>query len=395
MLAPDSDPVHIQSEMNEGCRPKIAVLGAGGFVGSRLVKLSGMSGRFHVLPVLRSFRGLSRLSSAVPDSRVIDTSNPEAVIETLRGCDTVVNLTMGDQLSIVGDTKLLYEACRCARVKRLIHLSSAVVFGRVTEPTLTDDSQPDVKSWMLYARGKAEAEVWLGEQMRSKEVAVVVLRPGLIWGPGSNWSEMVGDQLLHGSAVLSNEGDGIANLIFVDNLARIIMAVAARENGPSGFYNVADNETVTWKQYYLELAARLGYKKENICLWPDGKIRLGMKHAVEWALEQPALNKLAKGILKRSSPATKAMLKAKLKSPPAPPGGEGVPKGPPRLSRAHWVLQNTVNRLPTTKVHGQYGPLELVSFPQALEITSAWLKFAGFAAPSDEPELKQDVSFAI
>jgi hypothetical protein len=54
---------------------------------------------------------------------------------------------------------------------------------------------------------------------------------------------------------------------------------------------------------------------------------------------------------------------------------------PPRLTRANWVLENTVRRLPMAKIHHDYGPLELVSFDQALDTTAAWLRFAGFANP--------------
>ena len=196
---------------------------------------------------------------------------------------------------------------------------------------------------------------------------------------------MVGDQLLHGKAVLSNGGEGIANLIFVDNLVRIILAIACRRDGPSGFYNVADNETVTWRQYYSGLAARLGYPSDAVCLWPDSRLRVKPKHAIEWALEQPALLASAKWLLKRLGPRPKAVLKAKLKGAPGPPSGSAVPSGPPVLSRAHWVLQNTGYRLPTAKLHQDFGPLDLIPFDRALDITSVWLKFVGFSAPTRVP----------
>jgi nucleoside-diphosphate-sugar epimerase len=200
---------------------------------------------------------------------------------------------------------------------------------------------------------------------------------------------MVGDQLLHGSAVLSNGGKGIVNLIFVDNLVRIILAVASRLSGPSGFYNVADNETITWQRYYTELATGLGYSSEVVSLWPDSRFRLKPRHAVEWALEQPVLFGLAKRVLKRLGPGAKAVLKAKLKGAPEPPGGVAGPPGPPILSRGHWVLHNTVHRLPAIKVQRDFGPVELISFEEALKTTVAWLKFAGFGATTQVANVSQ------
>jgi hypothetical protein len=292
-------------------------------------------------------------------------------------------------MRILEDTRLAYHACVAAGVRQLIHLSSAMVFGRAIDPAINDDSPPDTRSWMLYARGKASAEVRLGEQMGKGPVQVVVLRPGLIWGPGSNWAEMVGDQLLHGSAVLSNGGKGIANLIFVDNLVRIVLAVASRLNGPSGFYNVADNETVTWQQYYGGLAKRLGYPPQAVCLWPDSRFRMKPKDVVEWVFEQTAVFALKKWILQRLGPDRKAFLRNKLnRAPePLPPGGKTRAAGAPVHGRAQWVVQNTVRRLPTTKLHREFGPLDLLSFKEALDTTAEWLKFAGFAAPNSVSSL--------
>jgi len=363
--------------------PKLAVLGGGGFAGTRLVQLNEAIGKFEVIPILRSYRGLARLGRALAKARVVETTKIEVLNKALTGCQTVVNMTMGDELRARADIELLHAACVQAVVRQLIHISSAVVFGRVTDPTVHDDSPPDTGSWMLYARGKAQAEVWLRSQIGKSPFQIIILRPGLIWGPGSNWSDMVGDQLQHGSAVLSNQGAGIANLIFVDNLAKIIMAVASRIESPSGFYNVADLETVTWRQYYTELSQRLGYPEESVTLWPDNRLRLRAKHVIEWAVQQPLIYANSKAILKRLGPDIKEALKAKLKGTPQPPGPKRA-SGPPILSRASWALQNTLNRLSTKKIHQDFGPLDLVPFPQALDMTAASLKFGGFAARGAE-----------
>jgi len=379
----------MNKESNSDPRLRLTVLGGGGFVGARLSQLAALSGRCRTVPVLRSYRGLARLGFLIGDACVTDTGSLGALTQAVKGSHTVVNLTLGDQLRIVQDTQLIYAACLNAGVRQLIHISSAVVFGRVTDPSISDDSPPDTHSWMLYARGKAKAEVWLREQMTKGALQVVVLRPGLIWGPGSNWAEMVGDQLLHGNAVLSNGGKGIANLIFVDNLVRAILAVASRPQGPSGFYNVADAETVTWQRYYSGLATGLGYAPETVILWPDGRLRLKQRHAVEWALEHAPLYGFAKWLLRRLGPVARAVLKARLKGTPEPPDGKAGPLRAPVLSRAHWVLHNTVHRLPILKFQREFGPVELIPFEVALEMTAAWLKFVGFGAPAPFAKVSQ------
>lgn len=379
----------MNKEPNSDPRRTLAVLGGGGFVGARLTQLAALSGQFKTVPVLRSYRGLARLASVIGDACVTDTGSLEALSQALKGSHTVVNLTLGDQLRIVQDTQLIYAACLKAGVSQLIHVSSAAVFGRVEDPSISDDSPPDTHSWMLYAREKAKAEGWLGAQLNKKPMRVVVLRPGLIWGPGARWSEMVGDQLLHGKAVLSNGGKGIANLIFVGNLARVILAVASRPQGPSGFYNVADKETVTWEHYYAGLAKRLGYRPQAVCLMPDNRLRIGVNHAVEWALEQAPFYWVATRIWKRLGTGPKAVLKARLKGAPEPPRNQAEPGPPPKPSRGLWAVHNTLHQLPSTKVQRDFGPVELISFNEALDTTAAWLKFAGFSAPASVAKLSQ------
>jgi nucleoside-diphosphate-sugar epimerase len=366
------------SKVND--RPTVVVLGGGGFVGARLAQMNSIAGSFKLVPLLRSYRGLARLGYVVPDACVADTKNEEALFKSFQGAQTVVNMTMGDTLGILADTQLVYSACARAGVRQLIHISSAVVLGRVTDPATHDDSPPDTKSWMLYARGKANAEVWLRGQFGKNAMQIVVLRPGLIWGPTSNWSEMVGDQLQRGKAILSNKGEGIANLIFVDNLAKIILAVAARPEAVSGFYNVADREVVSWKDYYTELAKRIGYDPASVVLWPGSRLRIRSRHVIEWALEQAFLFRLAKNLQGRLGPVIKRVIKEKLRGSPEPPGGLITRGVPPILSRATWVLHNTVNRLPAEKVIQDFGPLELIPFAQALDATAKWLKYAGYSA---------------
>jgi len=161
---------------------QITVLGGGGFVDARLVQLASDSVEFQALPVLRSFRGLARLGVFVPFSRVIDSKDLDLLIEAFKGSATVVNLTMGDQMRILADTQLVYTPYVKSGVRQHIHLSSAVVFGRVKDHSIHDDPPPNARSWMLYAREKAMAEVWLRNQLSQRQIRLVILRPGLIWG---------------------------------------------------------------------------------------------------------------------------------------------------------------------------------------------------------------------
>jgi hypothetical protein len=191
---------------------------------------------------------------------------------------------------------------------------------------------------------------------------------------------MVGDQLWRGTAVLSNNGEGIANLVYVDNLVRMILVVATAPNGPSGFFNVADRETVSWSEYYRALAGRLGYGPTAVRLSPERKLRLSVGLVVEWCSQQRPIIKTAKNLPKLLMDIIKSILQKRTLTKPTPYAHMGGrPAGRLYLSRKTWELQNTVRKLPADKIFRDYGKIDLVPFDQAVATTATWLRFAGFA----------------
>lgn len=364
---------------------RVAVVGGGGFVGSRLIALGRIETPFTMIPVLRSFRGLGRLGPDGEGAVIIETRDLAALTAALRGCEAVVNATSGDVLHIEEDTKTIVKACRNAGVKRLIHISSTIVFGRVADSKIDDDSPTNMHAWNLYARNKARAEAWLHTQMGGGSLQIVVLRPGLIWGPGSMWARMVGEQLWQGNAILSNNGRGIANLVYVDNLVRMILTVVGKRLGQSGFYNVADCETVTWCEWYRALAGRLGYPISDVRLSPSSRLHLSPALVIEWCSNRGRLMRWAKQMPKGLLDIVKRILRSMAPSRPVPfrqlIGGSQIPL---RLSRSILDIQNTAHRLPTEKFQRDFGPLKLISFEQATETTGIWLRCVGFAMAENE-----------
>ncbi len=362
----------------------IAILGAGGFVGSRFVQMGVAAGRRDIVPVVRSCRSLARLSKYGLQHRWGEIARPETIRPAIRGCRVVVNLTVGDYSEIAANSAALYEACVAEQVRLLIHMSSAEVFGRAENPNLTDDSEPDLRHWMAYARGKGQAELVLRSRMDSAPLAIVVLRPGLVWGPGSTWIVEPAGDLLNQQAFLADGGAGICNLIFVDNLISAIMRVAQHPTPPSGFYNVADRETVTWADYYRELAGRLGVPFDRVSHLNSGKYTPNLRERVEEWRQRKIVKRIEGAIPSGSKPVLKQQLRRAWNLVHAHPNGT-CPK--PRVTRALWHLQHTRYKLPTAKFEKVFGNTQEFTFMQAMDKTSAWLRFAGFTlSPSERGE---------
>jgi nucleoside-diphosphate-sugar epimerase len=361
----------------------IAVLGGGGFLGARLLEYARLAGEEHWLPVIRSPRSLARLSRLGTASwRKANAADVTSLAEAFAGCQTVVNVTLGDTHTMLAETETIWKACVAAKVRRLIHLSSAVVFDRVQDPATHDDSAPVADHWMYYARAKAACERFLQSQSGGPEV--VILRPGLIWGPGSPWSHLPARQLDRGGMWLAQEGQGVCNLVHVDNLVKCIRMVAAAGGNPTGAYNVGDPGEITWHRYASGVAAALGYPAERVLTVPRGPLAFHRGLVVEWLKQQPWFYRSSKWALKRMSGEAKSRLKSLLPwlaggtfQAPVPTDVKAA-MSPPRFSREQWSLQSTERRLGMEKFVSVFGDPQLMSFEEGLARTARWLQFAGY-----------------
>jgi nucleoside-diphosphate-sugar epimerase len=232
---------------------RVLVLGGTGYVGSRLCALLRDSG--WAIPVSASAR---RRASGFESLRV-NTRDAAAMRLALAGVDAVVNCVAGDALSIAQGAKVLAHAATAAGRPRLVHLSSMSVYGRVEGRVDENTALDPSLGW--YGRSKCEAERHIEGYAASGGTAVI-LRPGCVWGPGSQlWVGRTGRWLQSGRlGDLGIAGDGWSNLVHVDDVCRAIMA-ALRSRHPLGqvrTYNLAASDSPRWNEYFVDLALAIG-----------------------------------------------------------------------------------------------------------------------------------------
>lgn len=352
----------------------IAVIGAGGFVGARLVERSALLGDPPLVPIVRTWRSQGRLARFGVRTVRGDAGDSASLVPLLNGCGMAVNLTMGDDKRILGDVQTLHAACRQAGVPLLVHMSSAEVFGRAEDPGLAENSAPDGRHWMAYGRAKAAAEAWLRSQADGP-VKIVILRPGLVWGPGSGWLAGPARELLDGTAFLFNQGRGICNLIHVDNLIEHVVQLARTEDVESGVFNVADPDTVTWADYYNAIAREIGADPTAITMLSEADFREGTRAKLLRLGKSPA----ATAIKRRMSGAVKVRLKQQLQDLFSPPLTVSRPVDPKHsVSKQFWWIQGTVQKVPSGAFAQTYPDVQLRPFAELMAAAGSWLRYAGF-----------------
>ena len=232
---------------------RVLVLGGSGYVGSRLCAMLRDSGWAE--PV----SGSSRSQASGVASLRVDTRDAGALAVSLRGMDAVVNCVAGSAAAIAGGAQALVQACLAAGCKRIVHLSSMAVYGTL-EGAVREEAPSD-PSLGWYARAKCEAESHMAAFARAGG-RVVTLRPGCVWGPGSElWVGRIARFLRAGRlGDLGAAGDGWSNLVHVDDVCGSILA-ALRLPQPDGeirTYNLAAPDSPRWNEYFMDLALAIG-----------------------------------------------------------------------------------------------------------------------------------------
>jgi nucleoside-diphosphate-sugar epimerase len=146
-------------------------------------------------------------------------------------------------------TRLLLERARAAGVRRVVHLSSAAVYGeaagRVVETTAP------VGALTPYAESKLITE-GLCRDAAAAGLDTVILRPPLIYGPfGETWTVAYANRLVSGRwKTLGAAGAGRCNLLYVGDLVRAVQAALTARTEPGRAFNVNGPEIPTWNEYF-------------------------------------------------------------------------------------------------------------------------------------------------
>jgi len=356
---------------------KIALVGASGFVGTRMVEKWRLDEVFEVVPVVRSYSSLAVLARFEIPWQVCDVLDPAALAKAFAGCEAVVHAAIGDPGQIVQMAESIYRAAEMAHVKRLVVLSSASVHGQAP-PVSTDETSPlHERHVMAYNTAKVRAERILQRLSAQGSVEVVMLRPSVVYGPRSRWIADTANQLMEGSACLIRGGEAICNGIYVDNLIQAVELALRVPQAAGEAFLVGDAETVTWHTFYQTIAEGLGINMNTVRSIDPPFFAHPFKERVGDLVAIPAVQKLLPMVPGRAKRLTKLLL-ANWHEAPAPNAWQ-LPSGVPcAMTEELSLLQQCQWRLPSQKAQAILGYQPEVSFEEAMRRSLGWLKFTGY-----------------
>jgi nucleoside-diphosphate-sugar epimerase len=243
---------------------RILVTGAGGFLGAVVCRALLEGGH--------AVRGLVRRQrSGLPADTVAgDLSDQSSLDRAVMGMDAVVHLAArvhvmqernADPLAAfrrvnVEGTARLLDAARDAGVRRFVFVSSVKAVGESSTAPLNSRSMP--RPVDPYGISKREAEVIVASR-RTSELAIGILRPPLIYGPGMGGNMLRLFHLVDRGFPLPLAGlDNRRSIAYVGNVASAIthLLAADRLAGPALF--VSDGEDLSTEELIVRIARSLG-----------------------------------------------------------------------------------------------------------------------------------------
>jgi nucleoside-diphosphate-sugar epimerase len=360
-------------------RPTAGILGASGFVGSRLVERLVLRDLATVRPITRSFKGHARLARFELDARIADATDQRALEPHLAGCDTVYHCVVGNHETIIKSIEATYRAAAATGVRRIVYLSSAVVHGHDPAPGTNDDSPLIVNQPFEYNVSKVLAERRLNALRRDGLVETVTLRPCIVFGPRSLfWTAQIATELLAGTAYLIDSGTGVCNTVYVDNLVDAMWLAGTRAKAANQSFLITDGERVSWHGLYASVASALGLDLRDVVtnVGADVPAKLARKHRQMGRLERIRAMKVAqvaKVLVSQRIKDAARMLVAEV--PPLTGQAPAYRPKEPTVDREIASLQSCRYVLPIEKARRMLG-YEPQGFAEAAARTSAWLRFA-------------------
>lgn len=239
---------------------RIAITGAGGFIGTLLVRRAVESG-LEVRPLVRS-RGASEPASAQEGT---DFESMDELCRRFEGCEAVVNLAArvhvtretaadlaGEFLRVNRDLAVrLASAAKKAGVPRFVQMSSvAAVCSTTPAGVVVDDSSPELPQ-NAYGKSKLAADRELAA-LRDGSFSVASLRPPTVYGPGVRaYFRQIMRAARLGIPLPIGSIDNRRSFMFIGNL--VSATLAALKQPTDGTFIVTDSEPMSTAQLYREM----------------------------------------------------------------------------------------------------------------------------------------------
>jgi nucleoside-diphosphate-sugar epimerase len=251
---------------------KVLLAGATGTLGVPLVRAL-VAGGHEVIGISRTSGKHDMLRALGAEPLVADVMDRKALLNAVDGlkADAVLHqmtalkkiptrhrdMAATDELRAAGTANLL-AAARVLGARRFVTQSFFMGYGYGDwgEKVLSEEDPFAPPSQGAFERHLAAMRSTERQTFTAHGIEGIALRYGSLYGPGGATEPMI-EMLRRRRLPVPRDGGGITSLIYVEDAAAA--TVAALERGhPGEAYNVADDEPVSWGDFFGALAKAFG-----------------------------------------------------------------------------------------------------------------------------------------
>lgn len=249
---------------------RVLVTGATGFIGGRLTERLTTEHQARVRALVRNLDKADHLRSLGVEVVPGDITDSASLQHAVSDCPLIIHcaalihdatVTSEDFRRVnVAGTRNVLKAAVIAGAKTFIHLSSIGVYG-TTPLRGTRETDPYQPCGDPYCDSKIEAEQVVLKSAEEKNLSFVIIRPANVYGPRSSfWTVALMEMIKAGKLKLIDDGRGMANHLYIDNLIDAIVLAAESDRARNESFIVSDGVNTNWKEFLGHYNRMLGLK---------------------------------------------------------------------------------------------------------------------------------------
>jgi len=156
-----------------------------------------------------------------------------------------------------GTINVLHQSRDLPQLKRLVYVSSSMVYGDFARVPAHEDDPKDPKE--VYGSLKLSGELLVRSFGRLYEIDHVIVRPSAVYGPTDNNRRVLGiflERALKGQPLVVKGVNQALDFTFVEDTAQGIVCAAMHERASGGTFNITRGEGRTIREA-AEIVAQL------------------------------------------------------------------------------------------------------------------------------------------
>jgi len=202
-----------------------------------------------------------------------DLRNPDTLTAPMHGVDGVFHLaamigvwrSMQDYYAVnVTGTKNVCQMAQKSGVRRVVHISSAMVYNMTSGRPVTENDPLEPLN-EPYCLTKAQGDKLVERMIAEDHLPAVIIRPATIFGPGDHLNfGRIAHRIRAGKGVIIGSGDNAVPFVYIADMVQGLLLAMDHEHAVGQAYNIGNDQPFSQKELFSSIALEIGCTPPHI-----------------------------------------------------------------------------------------------------------------------------------